>query len=260
MNDDDTDTTRNRKLAGVSEERGVQEKLVEPLSQIVANLVRDADLSSTLPLVDRICAQTLHTASSAVMIMDPRGGMQVLSTADDRSRVVRLLEDHAQRGPWNDCVATLDVVGSGNIDDDGQWPGLTEDAVAIGYRACYAAPMVLGEVPVGSLALFYRERRTLDADHRGLVRALADLTTLSLCQESDETRQELLARRTLAILDDRVRYEHALGLTSGRLNVDADRAGAILDAHARARGLPISVLSRDITNGTFVWAELDPST
>ncbi|MFF3567732.1 GAF domain-containing protein [Nocardia jiangxiensis] len=243
----------------MAEERGAQEQLVEPLSKITANLVRDADLASALRLVDRICTQTLHTATSAVMIMDPRGGMQVLSTADDRSRVVRLLEDHAQRGPWNDSVATMDVVGSGSGGDNGQWPALTRDAIAIGYRACYAAPMVLGDSPVGSLALFYREHRTLDADHRALVRTLADLTTLSLCQESDETRQELLARRTLAILDDRVRYEHALGLTSGRLNVDADRAGAILDGHARAQGLPISVLSRHITNGTFDWTELDPS-
>ncbi|MBY8861064.1 GAF domain-containing protein [Nocardia sp. CA2R105] len=243
----------------MSDERGVQEALVEPLAQITANLVRDADVASTLPLVDRICAQTLHTATSAVMIVDPRGGMQVLSSADDRSLVVRLLEDHAQRGPWNDSVATMDVVGSGNIGEDGQWPGLSRDAMAIGYRACYAAPMVLGEVPVGSLAVFYHEHRTLDADHRALVRTLADLTTLSLCQESDETRQELLARRALAILDDRVRYEHALGLTSGRLDVDADRAAALLEGHARARSIPIAVLSRDITNGTFDWVELDPS-
>jgi hypothetical protein len=29
-------------------------------------------------MVDRICTQTLRTATSAVMVVDPRGGMQVL--------------------------------------------------------------------------------------------------------------------------------------------------------------------------------------
>ncbi|WP_067680634.1 GAF domain-containing protein [Nocardia miyunensis] len=225
---------------------------------MTANLVRDADPAGILPLTVDTCARVLDAETSAVMVLDPRGGMRVLSTADDRPILVRLLETHAHDGPWHDSATDQDVVVADDIDRDDRWPGLTADVLAAGYRAIHAIPMILGDQAVGSLSLFYRERAGLAPGHRALAQTLADLTTLSLCQESDDTRYELLARRTLTELDDRVRYEHALGMTAGRLNTDIDQATAILRSQARIRGVPLATLARRITDGTFDWTQLDP--
>ncbi len=236
----------------------MQQELVDLLSRMTANLVRDADPASLLPLTLDACTRALDAETSAVMILDPRGGMRVLSTADDRPALVRLLETHTQHGPWYDCTAEQDVVIADDIDHDGRWPDLTADAVAAGYHAIHAMPMVLGERAVGGLALFYREPAGLAPGRRALAQTLADLTTLSLCQESDDTRYELLARRTLTELDDRVRYEHALGMVAGRLNTDLAEAVLVLHRQVRTHGLSLTALAKDITDGTFDWSRLDP--
>ncbi len=236
----------------------MQQQLVDLLSRMTANLVRDADPASLLPLTIEACTQALDAETSAIMVLDPRGGMRVLSTAGDRPALIRLLETHGHHGPWYDSAAEQDVVAADDIEHDGRWPDLTAEAVAAGYHAIYAMPMVLGERAVGSLALFYREPAGLTPGHRALAQTLADLTTLSLCQESDDARYDLLAQRTLTELDDRVRYEHALGMVAGRLNTDLADAVLVLHRHANMYGTSLTALAQAITTGSFDWSRIDP--
>ncbi|WP_227981348.1 GAF and ANTAR domain-containing protein [Nocardia spumae] len=235
------------------------EQLVRALSQITADLVRDADIANMLPLITRLGAQVLNAAATALVVVDPRGRVRVLPTTDERPDLTRLLEAHALDGPWTESMSSMDVVVVGHAAADGRWPHVSRAADGAGFAAVCAAPMILGDRAVGSLALFFGEHAEFGPDHRATIQMLADLTTLSLCQNSDDTRAELLARRTLSVFDDRVRYEHAVGMTAGRLNTDPDRAAALLRTHARTHGLSLVTLSRDIIDGTFDWTALEPS-
>ena len=259
MSDDTTNPMHNRKIIDVSKEYIVLEQLVRPLSEITADLVRDADLVSTLPMISRLCATVLNVSWTGIVVLDPHGNVRVLPATDARPDLIRLLETHATDGPWTESMSAMTIVEVDGLGDDGRWPELSRSAAAAGYHGICAAPMILGTQAVGSLALFYGERTEIGPDQRAVVQTLADLITLSLCQDSDTARAELLARRALRTFDDRVRYEHAVGMAAGRLNIDADRAAQLLRGHARSHGLALITLAGDITSGTFDWTELDPS-
>ncbi|PPJ31993.1 hypothetical protein C5F51_03840 [Nocardia nova] len=259
MTGDSRPPRQDRKLTPVTEQSAVRQRLARPLARITADLVRDARFADTLPMVTRLCSDVLNAAATAVVVLDPRGVVRVLTAPDEHRDLVRLLENHADDGPWSRSMASLRMVGVENVGDDDRWPALSQDAPAVGYRAICAAPMILGTRPVGSLALFYREPTEFGEDHRAVVQTVADLTTLSLCQDSDEARSDMLAGRVLAAFDERVRYEHAVGMAAGRLDTDTDRAAALLQAHAREHGMALTTLSRSITDGTFDWSALDRS-
>ncbi|AHH19687.1 GAF domain-containing protein [Nocardia nova SH22a] len=231
--------------------------LVRPLSKITADLVRDADLTNTLPLIAQLGAQELDAAAPALVIPDLRGAVRVLPAGAERPGPLHILEAHTTNGPWTESMSTMEPNAVTIDGDDGRWPDLSRDALAAGYHAICAAPMILGTRSVGSFVLFYERPVEFDPDHRTTAQTLADLVTLSLCQDSDSARAELLAGRALTIFDDRVRYEHAIGMTAGRLDIDIQRATALLQAHADTHDLPLVVLSRSITSGTFDWTELD---
>ncbi len=233
------------------------EQLVRPLSRITADLVRDAEVTNALPQIYELCAGVLNAVGSALLVVDPRGRVRVLPTVDDRSELIVLLEAHAGNGPWTESMSTGKAVLVDSIDDDGRWPELSRDAVAAGIRAVGAAPMVLGERSVGSLVSLYAQRPDFGPEHQIVVQTLADLATLSMCQDSDESRAEILARRALSAFDDRVRYEHAVGMAAGRLNTDPTQATTLLREYARIQGVSLVALSRSITSATFDWTELE---
>ncbi|MEV5650944.1 GAF domain-containing protein [Nocardia sp. NPDC052254] len=243
----------------MSKEYVVLEQLVGPLSRITADLVRDADLTSTLPLINEMCTRVLHVAAAAIVVLDPNGVARILPMTEDRPDLIRLLEIHASDGPWTESMSSKEMVEVARIGDDTRWPDLSRAAAALGCGAVCAAPMILGTDAVGSLISFYDESVEQRPGYQVVVQTLADLTTLSLCQDSDSARAELLARRSLSTFDDRVRYEHSVGMVAGRLNIDASRAAALLREHADAHGLSLVALSRAITSGTFDWIELEHS-
>ncbi len=256
MKEHTTPPQPDRKIDGVSKEYIVLEQLVRPLSQITADLVRDAAPVNTLPRINELCTRLLSGDAAAIVVRDPHGIERVLPMTDDRPDLIRLLETYAGNGPWTASTASLDVVEVDRIDDE-RWPELGRDLAATGCRWVCAAPMVLGTEAVGSLVLFSEQDLALDPAQRTVVQTLADLVTLSLCQESDRARAELLALRALSTFDDRVRYEHAVGMVAGRLGIDAGRAATLLRAHADARDLSVAAISREVTSGTFDWSELD---
>lgn len=250
---------RDPEPTAATEQTAVPEPLVRPLARLTADLVRDARFADTLPMVTHLCSEVLNAAAIAVIGVDSRGVVRVVTARGEHRDLVRLLENHAGRGPWSRSMATMEVAEVENDSDDNTWPALTRDALALGYHAICAAPMVLGTRAVGSLALFYDAPTEFGGDHRAVVQTVADLTTLSLCQDSDEARSDMLAGRVLAAFDDRVRHEHAVGMAAGRLDTDTDRADALLQAHARDSGMVPTTLSRSITDGTFDWSALNRS-
>ncbi|MFG3521835.1 GAF domain-containing protein [Nocardia nova] len=250
---------RDPEPEAATEQTAAPERLIRPLARITADLVRDARFADTLPMVTHLCSEVLNAAATAVIGVDPRGVVRVLTAPGEHGDLVRLLENHPRHGPWRRSMTSMEVAGVENIGDDETWPALTRDALALGYRAICAAPMVLGTRAVGSLALFYDAPTQFGVDHRAVVQTVADLTTLALCQDSDEARSDMLTGRVLAAFDDRVRHEHAVGMTAGRLDTDTDRAAALLQAHARDNGMVPTTLSRSITEGTFDWSALDRS-
>jgi GAF domain-containing protein len=234
-----------------------QDRLAAALAEITVRLVDDHDVDTVLRLVTAACADLLGAAATGVLVVDPRGGTQVVSASDDRSRFVELLQAQTEQGPCVECVRTGSVVHSADLRQDvRRWPAFVPEAVTSGFLAIHAIPLHLDGLAVGGLNLLFTAPRALRLPETRLAKVLADLTVLGLSQERAPRRADLLVERTLRALDDRVLLDHATGLVSGALDVDPEVAKTAIRDHARRTGRPVHEVARAVTDGALEAAEL----
>jgi GAF domain-containing protein len=220
-------------------------------------LVDDHDVDTVLRLVTGACADLLGAAAIGVLVVDPRGGVRVVSASDDRSRFLELLQAQSEQGPCVECVRTGSAVHSADLRQDAdRWPDFVPEALATGFLAVHATPLRLDGRAVGGLNMLYTAPRSPRPQEARLAGVLADLTVLGLSQERDPRRADLLVERTLRALDDRVLLDHATGLVAGTLDVDPDRARTAIRDHASRTGRPVHEVARAVTDGVLAAAAL----
>jgi GAF domain-containing protein len=235
-----------------------QEDLTGALAEITACLVAGQDGGSVLRLVTEACVRLFDVAAIGVMLVDPRGGVEVVSASDERARFVELLQSQLQEGPCLDCVHTGTMVDVEDLSASrSRWPAFAAAATAAGYRSVHAIPMRLGGHPVGAMNLLHTERLTLPAMPLRLAQTFADLAVLGLTQERDDHRRaERLAEQTLTALNDRVAMGQAVGMVAGTLDIEPDHARTLLNTYARRESLAARDLALAVLGGRMDLAAL----
>lgn len=231
--------------------------VTETLAEITSVLVHGPDSATVLRLVTNAGTRLLGAAATGVMLVDPRGGMEVVAASDELARFVELLQSQVEQGPCLDCVAEVAVVTASDLEADrARWPEFVPAALEVGYRAITAIPLLLDERAVGGLNLLFVERTALTADQVRLAQVIADLTVLALVQEDGQRRADRFAERTLTALNDRVHLGQAIGLVAGTLDVDPAAAHSALISYARRTRRGMRDIVRAITDGVLDPAEL----
>lgn len=236
---------------------GVQDQIAVALSEITAGLADGRDADAVLRMVTSACTRLLAATATGVMLVDPRGGIQVVSASDERARFVELLQAHTDEGPCVQCIRNDSVVSSVDLTDEpDRWPVFGPAAVQAGYRSIHAIPMRLDGCAVGGLNVLYTRAAPWEAWQERLGRLLADLAVLGLSQEGDVRRVDRLAERTLTALNDRVQLAHAIGMVAGALAIDTERARTAIVDHARLHHSAVRDIARALTDGSLDPADL----
>lgn len=228
----------------------VQERLATTLARITTRLVAEHDADSVLRLVGGACVELLGAAATGIALVDPRGGLRVVSTSGGRGRFAEPPGFRVDEGPCAECardgvpVSCPDLAAA--VD---RWPLFAPAALAAGHRAVHAVPLRLDGRVVGALAVLHAEPVEPTEGQRDLVRLLADLAVLGLVQEPGVRRADRLAECTLSTLNDRVELLHAIGLVAGALGLGPDRAGEAIKEHSRREGRPVRAVVRALTTG-----------
>ncbi len=222
------------------------------LAEITVGLTHGPDSDTVLRLVSDSGARLLGAAATGVMVVDPRGGIEVVAASDEPARFVELLQSQVEEGPCVECVAEASIVTSGDLEDDrDRWPTFVSAAVAVGFRAVVAVPMRLDGRAVGGLNLLFAEPTVLAGWQLQVAQVVADLAVLGLTQERGTRRAERLAERTLTVLNDRVWLDHAVGMIAGTLDVEPRAALLVLTRYVTTSGRPLRDVVRAITDGAL---------
>ncbi|MEU4805039.1 GAF and ANTAR domain-containing protein [Actinosynnema sp. NPDC023587] len=231
------------------------DQIAAALSDITAKLVDGHDADAVLRMVTAACTRLLDASATGVMLVDPRGGIKVVAASDERARFVELLQSQIEEGPCVDCIRDGTVVSAADLArEPDRWPGFTPAATAAGYRAVHAIPMRLDNRTLGGLNVLFTGTAHWARWQEDLARALADLAVLGLSQEGDSRRVDRLVEQTLTAMNDRVRLAHATGLVAGGLDLDPERASALIHEHAAQRRTPVRDITRALVDGS-----LDPT-
>jgi hypothetical protein len=243
---------------------------------ITGLLITQPDPWQVLETIVASAIGLLDVEAAAVVLADPRGGLRVVISSDERMQLVELIRlSCVEGGPSARGIAENTVVripdlavqtggaaqtgGAGETDQGDQGArDLLEAAAAVGVRGLGVWPLRLDHHAVGALVTVWSDLRAQSPAQDLLGQALADLAVLGLVQERDARRTERLAERSLTALNDRAQLLQAVGILAATLRVNPDTAHELLGAYSGRAHQPALRVAYALTTGELDPHELSP--
>jgi GAF domain-containing protein len=229
---------------------GRESQVVDTFLTLIDTLVSDFDSLDMLTVLVERAVDLLGVSAAGIILSDGADGR--LSLAAASSEAPGLLELFAvaiDHGPWTECLQSGAAVVAADLSETERWPRFSTGAAEAGFRAVHAVPMRLREQVIGVMTLLHTEPHRLSEPDARLGQALADAATIGLLHERAVRRAETVAEQLQAALDSRVIIEQAKGRVAYLADLDPDEAFTALRSHARAKGLPLTQLCRDVLEG-----------
>ncbi len=238
-------TTHNR-------ERRVSRTFVK----LADTLVADFDISEFLGTLAEDCADLLGVTAVGVVLLNPRGGLEVAATSTHRARLLELFAVETDDGPCVDCVRGGKAVFCEDLGSEAhRWPRFRAAAHECGFKSAQALPMRLRDQIVGVLTLLSSEPGGADPHDVELAQAMADVATIGILQQRTIETGGRLTGQLQTALNSRVVIEQAKGVLAERGSLTVDEAFLRLRGYARTNRLRLTELARSVAEGT---TDLEP--
>ncbi|HEY5785294.1 MAG TPA: GAF and ANTAR domain-containing protein [Microlunatus sp.] len=225
------------------------ERFAAVIAEVADTLVDEFDLIDFLHTVTRHTADLVDATAVGLMLADLQGELHFIAASQEAAAMLELFQIQNHEGPCLDAFRSGTIVASDNIAQEiHRWPRFAPQAAAAGFGAVQAIPMRLRDSVIGALNVFTHAGRQLDSSELAVVRALADVATISLLQERAIRRGALLAEQLQLALTSRVIIEQAKGAVTQAQGITPDQAFEMLRSHARRHHLKITDLARTCVN------------
>jgi GAF domain-containing protein len=224
--------------------------LARAICTLADTLIADFDAVDLLTTLSDECVDVLDVAAAGIMLADPDGTLQLITSSSDSMRAVELFELQAQEGPCVDCCRSgLPVISSDLDTMRSCWPRFAPMAITAGFRAADAVPLRLGGRVLGALNLFRSEPGTMSGEDLVAAQALADIATIAIMQHRISVDLRTVNDQLSSALSSRIVIEQAKGILAGRDQVGMDLAFATLRSYARNNNRRLHDVAADVVTG-----------
>jgi transcriptional regulator with GAF, ATPase, and Fis domain len=226
---------------------GRERPLVEAFVALADTLVDDYDVVEFAQELVEDCVSLLDADSAGLLLADLRGGLQVLASTSEQTRLLELLQIQADAGPCMQAYRTGQQVRIDDLrSDTGGWSEFVDRASAEGFAAVVAIPLRLRNERIGALNLFRREPGTMSDSDLLVAQALADVATIGILHQRVLTRGALVNSQLQTALNSRIVIEQAKGVLAERQGLDMEQAFVHLRAMARSTNRHLSEVARTV--------------
>lgn len=195
--------------------------------------------------------------AAGILLADQRGGVRLVASSCQDTRVVELFQLQSGQGPCLDAIASAEPVQEGDLArDPPRWPAWSPVAISVGYASVYATPMRLRDQTIGALNLFGDRVEALSAADLALVRALADMATIGVLHERVFRESHVVTEQLQSALTSRVIIEQAKGVLAGRRGLSMEHAYRALRTFSQTRNTRLTEVARGIVDGAIRTSDL----
>lgn len=233
-----------------------EHQLVRAFVSLSDTLVSDYDIADLLQDLVEHCVDLLGADAAGILLANPRGGLQVMASSSEQTRLVELFQQQTDEGPCVDAITTGTPVSAPDIAARAdRWPGFVPAAQAQQFQAVDALPMRLRGEVIGAINLFRHHAGPMAEADLYVAQAMADTATIGILSERAIHQHGVLVTQLEAALSSRIIIEQAKGMLAASGAEDMDQAFTALRSHARKSQSRLSQVASDLTTGT-----LDPNT
>jgi GAF domain-containing protein len=225
---------------------GREGHLVHAFVTLADTLVDDYDVVEFAQELVEDCLSLLDVESAGLLLADLRGGLQMLASTSEQTRMLELLQIQSNAGPCLEAYRTGQQVLIDDLGADTRWPEFATRARDDGFGSVIAIPLRLRSERIGALNLFRTAAGRMSDPDLLVAQALADVATIGILHQRVLTRGALLNSQLQTALNSRVLIEQAKGVLAERLGVDMDQAFVQLRNMARSNNRHLSETARAV--------------
>jgi GAF domain-containing protein len=226
--------------------RSREAALARTFVRLADTLASDFDVVDFLQGLSADSVEILEAEAAGVMLADPRGGLRLIASSDERMRLLELFELQGAQGPCLDAFSTGRVLQASAASSRTRWPVFAQHAVDSGFQLMCAVPLRVRTDIIGALNLFRGTDEPFTADEIEIAQAMAEMAAIGLIQERALRERTLLTEQLQAALLSRVIIEQAKGMLGEYLKITVDEAFWLLRSYARDHNRKLSDVARDV--------------
>ncbi len=191
---------------------GRERQLVHAFVTLADTLVDDYDVVEFAQELVEDCVSLLDVESAGLLLADLRGGLQMLASTSEQTRMLGLLQIQSDAGPCMQAYRTgqqvlIDDLGA----DTGPWPEFATRAGEDGFGSVIAIPLRLRNERIGALNPFRKAKGRMTDSDLLVAQALADVATIGILHQRVLSRGALVNSQLQTALNSRVLIEQAKG-------------------------------------------------
>jgi GAF domain-containing protein len=231
---------------------GREHALADTFVLLADTLVDDYDVVDLLQRLVDACVSLLGSTAAGLLLVDQRGGLAVVASSSEETRLLEVFQLQNNQGPCLDCVRSGRAVVSGDLQlEAARWPLFVPAVSDAGFRSVVAVPMRLRTETIGGLNLFYSQPQELPPADQRIAQALADVATIGVLQQRLTHRSAVLAEQLQQALNSRVTIEQAKGMLAERDTLSMDSAFARIRRYARDHNLKLTDTALAVISGAI---------
>jgi len=245
---------RTKSPAGAGRSGGAARReslLARAFVRLADTLVEEFDVVEFLHSLSADSVEILGAEAAGVMLADPRGGLRLIASSEERMRILELFEIQSEQGPCLDAFGSGRTVQATAAEGSSRWPLFAPRAAEAGFYVMCAVPLKVRQNVIGALNLFRGTDEPFSDTDLEIAQAMAQMAAIALIQERALRQQTLVTEQLEAALRSRVVIEQAKGMLAEYLATSVDDAFQLLRIYARGHNrkltdVAVGVVSRQI--------------
>ena len=222
--------------------------LARTFVRLADTLASDFDIVDFLQGLSADSVEILRAEAAGVMLADPRGGLRLIASSDERMRLLELFELQGAQGPCLDAFASGRAVQASVADSRARWPVFAPRACGAGFQVMCAVPLRVRTHVIGALNLFRGSDEPFTDTEIEIAEAMAKMAAIGLIQDRAVRERNLLTEQLQAALNSRVVIEQAKGMLAEYLKMSVDDAFRLLRSYTRDHNRKLSDVARDVVD------------
>jgi GAF domain-containing protein len=222
--------------------------LARAFVRLADTLASDFDIVDFLHGLSGDSVEILRAEAAGVMLADPRGGLRLIASSDERMRLLELFELQDSQGPCLDAFSSGRAVQASAAESRARWPVFALRACGAGFQVMCAVPLRVRTQVIGALNLFRGSDEPFTGTEMQIAQAMAEMAAIGLVQERALRERNLLAGQLQAALNSRVVIEQAKGMLAEYLAITVDDAFTLLRNYARDFSRKLSEVAIDVVD------------